>query len=302
MNRSLPPRTLTATVLAGLISIPALAQNDNGGLIDLDFPGGSAAAYIAAVRAATDDANIVETAHLDLVEVQPVELRRVSIHAALAFLQGEYQSADDRAVQLLLQETLTRNTLELPVFKIEARLRSPRTTTLQSAVWSLALITSNGLSAEHVLTAIEAGLDLFGDAYPSANLRYHEDTGLLLGRAHPSQIDTIHELLSELSRNSPGAQDRSKLEEREAEALQRVADLDETVSRYAVELTEAQQKHLEWQTRAELYISTINSLESNRETTAQDYRRQAMANAAEMADLKARIEMLKRGLDTPERQ
>lgn len=196
------PRTCVHLMLlvAALMTAPASGQS----LFDLDFPGGTLAQYVDAVRDVAHPVNIVARASVVPVRIEPVEFRNVSVDAALRFVEGRYTLPDGSLVQVNLQTASSGRQApgggdELMIYKLEGDRKSVRhDAETRSHVWSLAPILDEGQDPKDVLAAIEALLDLQDGEPAPARLRFHRETQLLLARAEERQLGVIDELLREL--------------------------------------------------------------------------------------------------------
>ncbi len=184
-------------------------------LFDLKFRGGTAVEYIDAIRKADDLANIVVTAGVALIEVEPLELKQVGYEAAVYLLDHMTQGLPDGR-QAQIQITMTPNPSDgLSIYRVDAHVDSPRIPKGRppsvSSVWSLASITRSDTSAEDILTAIETALDLFGDS-PKAELRFHNETSLLMLRGNMEQAKTVESIIYELAGSLDSGDLKTQLE------------------------------------------------------------------------------------------
>jgi len=249
-------------------SVPALAgvaaaQDDTARatreqLVDLTFPGGAAVAYVEAVRRAAGDLNVMISPHLKDVPVQPVELKRVSVEAALTLLEGRY-TAGGRTMDVDVEVNHAELAGAMDVYRLEARVRpEPAREDASSGVWSLSGAIEGGLAPEAVLTAIETALDLYDKAYAPAQLRFHRESGLLIARAHPEQIQTITLILDRLS--DPGARDAQALEAAE----QRMAELEDKLHQRTSELDGLHRELIEIATKSQMLERQMDGLQGER--------------------------------------
>lgn len=262
LNRSI--MLVVATALLG-IGAGATAQEhvqqrrgSQEQIIDLTFPGGTASDYVEAVRKAAGDANVMMSPYMKDVPVQPVELKRVSVHAALGLLDGRYTTGG-RTVEVVLDVIGARSPESLNVYKLQSQVRSEQVEQdTESGVWSLNEVIEDGHAPETVLTAIETALDLYDDAYGPAELRFHRESGLLIARAHSEQIDTITKLLSRVTKRK--VHDAVALEEARA----RIADLEIDLASRTTEIDQLHRQLMEIATRAEMLEREVEELRNHR--------------------------------------
>jgi hypothetical protein len=267
----------TVVVLAGLLAVPAGAQaprpDGERSVFDLSFGGGSAVGYIDSIRQAAGPVNIVVEPGAELVDVPPIELKRVSLSQALALLDGASIERDNYAIRL---DVATLGDAESrPVFKIQVRGQRPgQLTQRMNQVWSLQPVLAGGYEPAEVLTAIETALSMLEDTHVPADLRYHDDTSLLIVRGHPTQLATIDALHGELSAN-PARQERR---DDQLEALRRaemeMQHLREEANVGRREADEQARRATEWETRAVLFREELDALRMQYEQRMAELRAQ----------------------------
>ena len=200
---------LCTTMLAAQDTPKAAAQHAEAPdeeLIDVQFPGGTVAEYIAALRKAHAEANIVSIPPASEALLPKIELRHSSVNSA-AYLLHELVAQHSRGLaELRVASVPTMYSGESEIYTITARVygpeNSPAAGTINAAVetrvWSIADLLDDHLKAEQVLSAIEAGLDLIKEEHEPAEIRYHADTALIIASGHPAQIAMIHEITHSL--------------------------------------------------------------------------------------------------------
>lgn len=167
--------------------------------IDLDFPGGSLAEYVAAVRQAGGNANIVMMHEAQGIEIPAVQLKQVTIGAALGLVRGEFQPDDQTMLRIQLDEIGPWGADEQPVYRISASVHRPRRhAPTEARVWSVADLLAAEIKAEDILTAVETAVELLAKAMEPAEIRFHEPTGLIIARGHPDQMRAIEEVIDQL--------------------------------------------------------------------------------------------------------
>ncbi|MFG0330495.1 MAG: hypothetical protein ACF8PN_11425 [Phycisphaerales bacterium] len=175
--------------------------------LDLDWGGGSARNFVELVFEQTQEAgspaNIVVMPGVEHVQLPELHLREVSVGTALALLENR-EVVIDTARIILDVDYVHRDTGE-PVWLVQADSKSFVTQTAKStAVWSLERLLSAGLSADAILTAVETAVEM-NDGQPGAtpvDLRFHEDTALLIARSDHHQNTVIDEVLARLRDDS----------------------------------------------------------------------------------------------------
>ena len=85
---------------------------------------------------------------------------------------------------------------ERPTYQVVAYVRG-QTASTNAGVWTLAGVLESGVGSEAVLSAIQLALEVLGSATP-ADVRFHEETALLIARGDADQLETIHMVLDRL--------------------------------------------------------------------------------------------------------
>ncbi len=201
------------SVLASLILTSASAGQAVSGdaLIDVRFRGGTAAQYIVAVREAAGDLNILVAPEASEVRMPPVDLNRVSVSAAIRLLKDKANESPDRRVWLNVTELPLYAAGEQQTFEVSAQVRSHRKRISDAYVWTVSNLLGDDLSSKAVLSAVEMALDVV-NSKTAPDVRFHEDTGLLIATGDENQMETIDGVLTRLS---DAAAERRELESRE---------------------------------------------------------------------------------------
>ncbi len=169
-------------------------------LIDLDFNGGPFTAYVEALaraaRAASPDAavNVVLSEDVQTVPVPPLQLRGVTVESALRF--HDHRQIDD--ISRFNLEVI-RDHAGAPIYRFDRNVFAGRAPSqpAESSVWSLkAVIESDAYTADAVLSAVETAVQLQGDA--AVEMRFHEDTGLLLAHGDSEALVAIDAVIDRL--------------------------------------------------------------------------------------------------------
>jgi len=255
----------------GAITSPVQGEDEeaeHARLVDLSFRGGTAVAFVEALREAVPEINVMVNENVELVLIEPVELKRVSPSMCLDLLDGmEYERSEYERVRLVT-DYVEPVAGARPVYCVSARkVRSgPRVAPRPSAspvtqVWSVAGVLHDwerlelDLDSADILTAVQIAVDLIECDTPAV-IRFHQETGLLIVRASPEQAKAIEAIIRELMMDA-GRGDADG----EREELQRAVTQRETALGAArEEAKQALQKVTTWQTRAELYKVEIEAL------------------------------------------
>lgn len=175
---------------------------------DLEFPGGTLAEYVAAIRGRNPAANIVLTGEFTVAAAPQVSLKSVTTEAAIGLLTSGAQDAPGMTYWVHSRKVDNAGSPE-PVLVIEVRTvnrdaRRPPQAPSESAVVSLAhLLRSGGgkpLRVEDVLSAVEAASSMIGTDPPT--IRFHAETKLLIFRGSKEQVSMLRETLAALERSA----------------------------------------------------------------------------------------------------
>jgi len=171
-------------------------------LFDLNFEGGTLGDYAEAIRQANPDANIVLLGDVAQRQIPEIQLRSVSVEAALNVIRLQETVGDQvvfRGVNRIQVAGGMEHVFQILEQPMGGRVGLPlqsQATPHMSKVWNLSEIVEHGLDAENVLGAVQTGLDLF-DA-ESIRLRFHEPTKLLIAYGPIEQLEFIQQVISAL--------------------------------------------------------------------------------------------------------
>jgi hypothetical protein len=291
---------LLFAVISGTTHAQRSGQAGDNAVFDLDFDGGTAAQYIDEIRRKMIYANIVIDPGVDLVEMLPVQLKRVSLHQALALLDGMSAQGEDH--QIVLDLGILPGEDSMTVYKIEVNGRMPGERTRRDGrIWSLQQVLSHGYSASDVLTAIEISIDMIENAPSPADVRFHEDTALLIVRGHPAQLDAISTLVSQLvtspAQDEQSKQMRSRLQEAEMKlmlAQSTVVELRDKAAAARDDADELARQVTEWQTRAQLYRDELESMRQRNEQRLREFQAMLDDRESTIQQLEIRVAELER--------
>lgn len=164
---------------------------------DLEFPGGTIAAYADAIRKTWPAANIVIMDGAGKETLPPVSFRSVSLDAATKTMEIRRRNADGTVTEVFVRGLGMGGDGSQEVYKVEMETTAPNPMAAEVArVWSLAVPIANGTKVEDLLSAIEAAL---GVSDRPTTIKYHEATSLLIVRALPSQQDLVDEVIRKVA-------------------------------------------------------------------------------------------------------
>lgn len=187
-----------ATLVALLVAVPARAGQPESAatLISLDFPGGSARQYVDAIQRAAGELNIVIAPEADEVLMPPVSLKFVTPSAALDLLNDRVRASREREVRLHVKHLTAYDPRERPTYQVVATV-SGRSNPTAAHVWTVAALLDNGLTSDAVLAAVEMAIEIVGSE-TDLDVRFHEDTALLIASGDEAQLDAIDEVIDRL--------------------------------------------------------------------------------------------------------
>jgi hypothetical protein len=208
-------RPLTKNVFryAGvLLLISLLAASDRSAgqdgqdaqLISLNFPGGTVLAYVNAVRKAAGDINVVIAPEAAEVQMPAVTVKQITVAAAIDLLDGRTLDLPGRRVQLGAMQMPVYDTLERQTYQVIAKV-SGRPTVRATSVWTVASLLDADIPAAAVLSAVETAIEVVASS-TKPDVRFHEDTALLIASGDHDQLQAIEHVLDGL--NESGEQRR----------------------------------------------------------------------------------------------
>lgn len=178
-------------------SLMRIARSREARTIDIDFPGGTIDAYVAAIRKVCPDANIVIMDGAGKETLPAVSFRSVSLDAATKTMEIRRRNADGTVTEVFVRGLGMGGGGSQEVYKVEMETTAPNPMAAEVArVWSLAVPIANGTKVEDLLSAIEAAL---GVSDRPTTIKYHEATSLLIVRALPSQQDLVDEVIRKVA-------------------------------------------------------------------------------------------------------
>ncbi len=169
-------------------------------LVTVNFPGGTVADYVQALKKAAGGVNIVAAIETKDVQMPAVDLTNASLAGALGVLNGRTAQTADRYIKLAVHENFGGSSEEKMVYAIDAAVQGRAVDDrIMQRVWSVKNILENGTQPNDLLTAVQTSLDLLSNPGKPAQLKFHEATGLIIVRASPDQIDAIQQVIEQMA-------------------------------------------------------------------------------------------------------
>ncbi|MFG0251858.1 MAG: hypothetical protein ACF8NJ_03185 [Phycisphaerales bacterium JB038] len=194
---------LTVFFSACLTVAPAQAQYASAAdseMINVDFPGGTLGAYIEAIEAACESTInfVVVDDKVLAAPIAKIRLRGVTPNTALELVQGTKVVIGNREYLVDL-DRMGGADGEAATIRVTAldRGNAPRETVTHTMIFAGQPLIEAGLAPEHLLAALEIALDLSASGEP-AEIRFHEETGLIFANGSNDQINAIHSLMGTL--------------------------------------------------------------------------------------------------------
>jgi hypothetical protein len=257
--------SILACLLGGLLlplaTAPAAPQDGGGGrsgglgnlpatIIDLSFPGGTAAEYVAALRKTSAPVNVVVLNDISPVRVPPMTLKRVEIAAAVSLLDGMPDVVDAPTIYLEVNQPAAAEGASTDVFTIQARARSMRRAArgeAQTMVVSVRDLLEEHVKVDDLLTAVETALEQLRSEYQPADVKFHEATGLLICRGQPGQTNAIEQVIAQLQDDMVRSLNRQRAD-RDLEGMAaRLAELEQELAATREALQSAEQQSREYE-------------------------------------------------------
>lgn len=179
-----------------------------GATVNIAFPGGTVAQYLAALRTAAADTpiNVAFTGGVEDLAMPPVSFRGVQLDTAIRSIANLAAPRGGRV------RVLGSGDQQPPGFGVGApmfvvsleRPREAESVESTTRVMSLAALTApradstSGLTADIALSAVEAALQADRAAGTPADIRFHKDSGLLFVTGTPGQCGLVEEVLARL--------------------------------------------------------------------------------------------------------
>ncbi|MHC4414187.1 MAG: hypothetical protein ACYS0G_02765 [Planctomycetota bacterium] len=296
--RFLGPVLVAITLTAWPAGAARGQADETSPLISLTFGGGAVIDYVAAIQRAAGKMNIVVAPEANEVRMPPVTLHGVTPAAALDLLDGRSHRQRDRSVKLAVRHMPTYEMQERQTYQVLA-LVSGRATGSRAHVWTVADLLENGIGAEAVLSAVEMALEVVGSG-TEPDVRFHEDTGLLIARGDEGQMEAIDEVVDRLGqtvqerRQDAVEQLQERLKRAEAERDDVIARLAETDAATKQALHEAATFQREME-RLEVRIAELGRIVEGKE-------HELAASRVELRQLRSALESERKRPSVPERE
>ncbi|MCK4872114.1 MAG: hypothetical protein KAS72_05270 [Phycisphaerales bacterium] len=186
-----------------LVATPESTTYIERQLINVTFPGGNVAEYIAAIERATENINFVVAPEAEFIPMPAVELEAVSPWSAVRLIDRRVGYVEGDPVQVHVRRSENTQPSESPIYIIHAethrvrRAADPVPEPQDTIILPVAMLLDADVPAEDILACVDIALGLSDDDL-SATVRFHEETGLLIARGDHRQLSTIHELIGAL--------------------------------------------------------------------------------------------------------
>lgn len=176
---------------------PAAPTQGQIELINLDFKGGSVTDYIESLRRASSQANIVMLNDLGSIPMPAVKLTSVDVPSALQMLEWMPRRQEHAEVKVIVRKA-THGGEAVPVYTVMADIEPlQRPPSSRTVVFAISDLLKEDLKVTDVLTAVETALGMLKDQ-PQAQVRFHERTGLLIAHGRSEQLDSMHQVITQL--------------------------------------------------------------------------------------------------------
>ncbi|MFI4855107.1 MAG: hypothetical protein ACIAQF_09055 [Phycisphaerales bacterium JB065] len=173
--------------------------------ITFDFKGGSLSEFVRLVQDAAGQQQVLVRGDADNFMMPPLRLENVTLHGVLMALDGDTRQSS-QGERSVISSGFREGVYVVEVISKQAISRSQAgPSALQTMSWSLAALRGQGrLSIEEVLAAIEAAVEVSGDA-ERTTVRFHDPTSLLIVSARADTIAAINDVIAQLQKSSDEA-------------------------------------------------------------------------------------------------
>jgi hypothetical protein len=182
-----------------------------GPQVSVSFKGGKLPEFVDALRSATSEpVNIALQGEAAGIQVEPMELRNVSVgaalHAALGGGVGRITTEPDGTQsQVMLRSIDSPDGTSAPVYSVSREIMGrarPRTERMVDVYSIQSLLQGGGAKDQTtrvVLTAIESAVNLAQEeGEPQPEIKYHQDSGLLLVRGTGPQLALVGQVVKRM--------------------------------------------------------------------------------------------------------
>jgi len=231
--------------------------------------------------------------------VPAVEFRSVDVASAIYLLDNRTALIDGQQVALDVDDISPPSTLSQPVYSVRATTPTTRRGRARAgesaAVLSIKDVLNADYSADDVLTAIESAVGLIEGAQRAAEIRFHEQTGLLIARGTGEQMAAMHEVIDQLREGI----ERARHEEDSQQVITRlrseIKELRGAIQNHEAERHELMQQLTEARTRAELMQQQYQQTQER----VHDYERRVAELRQELTEVRNAYSELERRLQRP---
>lgn len=202
---TMPPEQQRA-LSARAAATPTARQE--GPVVSISFPGGTVAAYVAALRAAAAPApaNIAVSEEAAGVRLPLIELDGVPIFSALRLIEAIGPQQHGRQWQVRSYGTLAPDDATVPAYTISVTPTGmaptgPAVPPQLLRTLPMREVLGDGPGAvkiETALTAIETALSMIADPASKFELKFHGESGLLFVHGSPQHVEAASSVLSQL--------------------------------------------------------------------------------------------------------
>lgn len=182
-------------VLAALAARPCPAWGATVDDIEVKFEGGTVKEYIDALRNSYAPAvgpagvNVVLMPGAESVHMPPLSIKGASFDSAMHLVRFARSPGLGGADLIVSQES--------ELYVVYLKPREVAKVHHATRVWSLSDFMINGMGALDILAAVETALSIFDEP---RNVKYHEETGLLIMRGPEAQIEAVDQVLQGIQR------------------------------------------------------------------------------------------------------
>lgn len=181
------PSIQSTDVDSGLTRPNSATQVSSPKKVSVDFPGGTIADYVDAIKKEADTLNLIVTESAKDLTLPKIALKNVPTHVAIKCIEQCFDSnktivrvsGEIEGVQFIQAEVISTNQVE--VINIRH------------------LISGKRDEKENFLAAVETGLQMQNEAGTNLKIKFHEETGLLFLAGDRTEIDLVQQIVSELS-------------------------------------------------------------------------------------------------------
>ncbi len=186
------------------------------GYISLDFPGGTVAQYVDALRTAAGPgpANIMVDSEAAPLKVPAARLSRTSLENSLLVMERTVSGTNDRHanVGIHLERLYPNSPDAAPIFVVQASYplghgdpppsRTMVVLSLNPIVGLPGTKSEQKVDAKAVLSAVEAAVMVAETATKDApTMKFHETSGLLFVRGTPAQLRAAEDVINQLRKD-----------------------------------------------------------------------------------------------------